>query len=110
LDLFKTLPNNIEIYSLTFFLEKFISAEISALIIAFVLITNRNEKRNRVAISQLQIETRKAELQGLKEQISPHFLFNTLNMLILVIRTEEKSESIDFVENLSSVYRYLLDN
>ena len=108
--LFKTLPDNIEIYSLTFFLEKFISAEISALFIAYVLVTNRNKKQNREAISQLQIESKIAELQGLKEQISPHFLFNTLNTLISVIRTEEKSESIDFVENLSSVYRYLLDN
>ena len=30
--------------------------------------------------------------------------------MISVIRTEEKSESIDFVENLSTVYRYILDN
>jgi len=108
--LFKTLPDNVEIYSLTFFLGKFIFAEISALFIAYVLVTNRNEKQNREAISKLQIETKKSEIQGLKEQISPHFLFNTLNTLISVIRTEEKSESIDFVENLSSVYRYILDN
>jgi sensor histidine kinase YesM len=108
--LFRSLPHNVEVYSIVFFLGKFIFAEISALIIVSLLIADRTLKRNKEVMVQLQIENKKAELQGLKEQISPHFLFNTLNTLISVIRTEEKSESIVFVENLSSVYRYLLDN
>ena len=108
--LFRSLPHNVEVYSIVSFLEKFIFAEIPALIIAYLLLANKNAQRNKEVMVQLQIENKKAELQGLKEQISPHFLFNTLNTLISVIRTEEKSESIDFVENLSSVYRYILDN
>lgn len=108
--LFRFFPDNVEVYSIDFFLGKFIFAEIPALIIASLLIANRTEKRNKEVMVKLEIENKKSELQGLKEQISPHFLFNTLNTLISVIRTEEKSESIDFVENLSSVYRYILDN
>ena len=107
--LFKTLPYN-DKYSFIYFLNKFIFAEISALIIAYLLLVIKKANRNKEVMIQLQIENKKAKLQGLKEQISPHFLFNTLNTLISVIRTEEKSESIDFVENLSSVYRYILDN
>ena len=41
---------------------------------------------------QLQIENKKAELQGLKEQISPHFFFNTLNSLSAVCGTSAKME------------------
>ena len=108
--LFRSLPHNVEVYSIVFFLEKFILAEISALIIASLLIANRTAKRNKEVMVQLQIENKKAELQGLKEQISPHFFFNTLNSLSAVIRTAEKSDSLEFVEKLSQVYRYILDS
>jgi len=59
---------------------------------------------------QLKTEKAKAELDALKEQISPHFFFNTLNSLSAVIRTAEKSDSLEFVERLSQVYRYILDS
>lgn len=59
---------------------------------------------------QLKTEKAKAELNALKEQISPHFFFNTLNSLSAVIRTAEKSDSLEFVEKLSQVYRYILDS
>jgi sensor histidine kinase YesM len=59
---------------------------------------------------QLKTEKAKAELITLKEQLSPHFFFNTLNSLSAVIRTAEKSDSLEFVERLSQVYRYILDS
>ena len=64
----------------------------------------------RTENQQLKTEKAKAELYALKEQISPHFFFNTLNSLSAVIRTAEKSDSLEFVEKLSQVYRYILDS
>lgn len=58
----------------------------------------------------IKTEKAKAELYALKEQISPHFFFNTLNSLSAVIRTAKKSDSLEFVEKLSQVYRYILDS
>ena len=49
-------------------------------------------------------------MQALREQISPHFLFNTLNSLTAVIRTQTKENSLAFVENMSQVYRYIIDS
>jgi hypothetical protein len=57
--LYLFLPDNGEIYSISFFLNKFLFAEISALIIASLLITNRTLNQNREAISKLQIENKK---------------------------------------------------
>jgi LytS/YehU family sensor histidine kinase len=56
-------------------------------------------------------ELKKAHLQSqldsLKSQVNPHFLFNSLNTLLSLISTSpERAER--FVEELSSVYRYLL--
>jgi sensor histidine kinase YesM len=66
----------------------------------------------RIKFSQLEAEQlKKAQLQtqfdSLKEQVNPHFLFNSLNSLSSLIATNpDKAE--EFVEEMSRVYRYLL--
>lgn len=64
------------------------------------------ERQNRILefekLKQAQLE---ADLSNLKEQMSPHFLFNTLNTLISI--TQEKQVK-DYVADLASVYRYML--
>jgi len=47
--------------------------------------------------------------ETLKSQINPHFLFNSLNTVSSLIQSDpEKAEQ--FITNLSSVYRYVLEN
>ncbi|MBX3254700.1 MAG: histidine kinase [Chitinophagaceae bacterium] len=66
----------------------------------------------RIKISQLEAERLKKEqlqtqFNSLKEQVNPHFLFNSLNSLSSLIATNpDKAEA--FVEEMSRVYRYLL--
>lgn len=61
-------------------------------------LTEKEElKRNNIA----------AEFESLKNQINPHFLFNSLNTLTSLIEEQPKTAT-RFVENLASVYRYLL--
>ena len=59
------------------------------------------------------IELQKANLQSqfevLKQQVNPHFLFNSLNVLVSLIKVDpDLAES--FTEKLSKVYRYVLEN
>lgn len=66
----------------------------------------------RIRVSQLEAEQlKKAQLQtqfdSLKEQVSPHFLFNSLNSLSSLIATDP-ARAEEFVEEMSRVYRYLL--
>jgi hypothetical protein len=49
------------------------------------------------------------QYETLKSQVNPHFLFNSLNTLLSLVRSEpELSEK--FVQKLSSIYRYILEN
>ena len=48
------------------------------------------------------------QLQALKNQTNPHFLFNNLNVLSQLIH-EDISQADDFINRFSDVYRYLLE-
>ncbi|WP_415837329.1 sensor histidine kinase [Pontibacter korlensis] len=58
---------------------------------------------------QLQKESFKAQLETLKTQVNPHFLFNSLNILNSLIY-KNQNQAAQFLEQLSEVYRALLDN
>ncbi|MVT43976.1 hypothetical protein GO495_25495 [Chitinophaga oryziterrae] len=59
-----------------------------------------------IGIEHLKQENLQARLNSLKQQISPHFLFNSLNTLKSVANEEHVKE---YVVQLSLVYRYLLN-
>jgi sensor histidine kinase YesM len=59
--------------------------------------------------AQLQRAKAEAELQALKNQIDPHFIFNSLNTLSHLI-TEDTRKALQFNDNLADVYRYILQN
>jgi len=49
-----------------------------------------------------------SQLEGLKSQVNPHFLFNSLNTLASII-PEDQEKSVRYVNKLSKVYRYILE-
>src|SRR4051812_2773330 len=58
---------------------------------------------------QLERAKAEAELQALKNQIDPHFMFNALNTIsFLIDNSPEKAKA--FNERLADVYRYILQN
>ena len=67
--------------------------------------------RWRIAIlneERLKREAITLQFESLKNQVNPHFLFNSLNVLTSLI-TKDPESSIRFVKQLSEVYRYVLD-
>ena len=57
---------------------------------------------------QLERENLQSQLAGLKSQVNPHFLFNSLNTLVHLI-PENPDSAVKFVQKLSKVYRYILE-
>lgn len=58
---------------------------------------------------ELQKVFRQSQLQGLKSQLNPHFLFNSLNSLSSLI-SEDEEQAECFLNEMSKVYRYMLRN
>lgn len=50
-----------------------------------------------------------SQFEALKKQVSPHFLFNSLNALASII-PEDSTLAVKFTEHLSKVYRYVLQH
>ncbi len=66
----------------------------------------------QIYIKNLQLEKEKVqlELNFLKAQVNPHFLFNTLNNLYGLIIHKRVDESAETVSRLSDFMRYSLEN
>lgn len=62
---------------------------------------------NSQATDELKKEYLQSQLLGLKSQMNPHFLFNSLNTLSCLIQ-ENPGEAERFLDNMSKVFRYLL--
>ena len=56
---------------------------------------------------KLEAEKRESELQRLRAHIDPHFLFNNLNILDVLIE-QNPGEARQFLRRLSELYRYLI--
>jgi two-component system, LytTR family, sensor kinase len=73
-----------------------------------VFYMNRAKEKEKEALTLQKMNTL-AQLQSIKSQLNPHFLFNNLNVLSsLVIR--DNPEANLFIENFASVYHYVLSN
>jgi sensor histidine kinase YesM len=64
-------------------------------------------KKAKAEAEELRQENFNAQLDSLKSQINPHFLFNSLNTLCSLIN-ENPANAEKFLLKLSKVYRYLL--
>ena len=68
-----------------------------------------NELRSSVEESEnLKRESLSAQLNALRSQVNPHFLFNNLNTLSSLI-PENPAHAVNFVQQLSKVYRHILE-
>lgn len=64
-------------------------------------------KATLIETEELKKEYMQSQLLGLKSQVNPHFLFNSLNSLSCLIN-ENKEQAETFIDEMSKVYRYLL--
>lgn len=58
---------------------------------------------------RLKTEQVSAQYKSLKNQVNPHFLFNSLNALSSLVY-EDQDKAVDFIRKLAQVYRYVLDS
>lgn len=69
----------------------------------------RQRESDMVTFEKLERAKVQAELEALKNQLDPHFMFNSLNALSWLIENDP-ARAIVFNDNLADVYRYILRN
>ncbi|MEP2026025.1 histidine kinase, partial [Reichenbachiella sp.] len=66
-------------------------------------------KNSLIRNEQLEKENLAARYETLKNQINPHFLFNSLNTVSALIH-EDPNKAEDFIDEFSKMYRFLLEH
>jgi two-component system, LytTR family, sensor kinase len=69
----------------------------------------KNWKKSLLEVEKYKAESTQAQLQNLKDQVNPHFLFNNLSVLSSLVY-KDQDKAVDFINQLSKVYRYLLES
>lgn len=80
-----------------------------AVMSAYLLRTLYYERMKAIENETLRAENMRSRFEALENQMDPHFLFNSLNTLKSLIE-EDETKAGDFVQQLSSVLRYTLQN
>ncbi|WP_057935693.1 sensor histidine kinase [Algoriphagus resistens] len=66
-------------------------------------------KKGMLQAERLEREKTQVQFDNLKNQLNPHFLFNSMSSLNSLIYDNQELAS-EFLQNLSKVYRYVLQN
>ncbi len=70
----------------------------------------RRFKEEEIHASGLETQLAQAQLQALKMQLHPHFLFNTLNAVSTLVRTNKNEAATDMIAGLSDLLRLTLES
>lgn len=76
--------------------------------IARILRLQTDQQESSIENEKLKQQNLQSELAALKNQIDPHFLFNSLNSLTSLVRDNEAATQ--FIKKLSYMYRYILQS
>ena len=71
---------------------------------------HRRYRENELQAAELRTQLAQAQLEALRVQIHPHFLFNTLNSIVGLIRNQENQEAIRMTTGLGDLLRHALDH
>ncbi|MHA6530096.1 sensor histidine kinase [Paenibacillus sp. BAC0078] len=88
--------------------------EIGGLIRSFNLMTEKIRNlindvyKLEIQKKDLELERVRAELNYLESQVDPHFLFNTLNAILVICKKYKYEEVTDVIRNLALILRRLL--
>jgi len=66
-------------------------------------------KQSLIDVEKHKAESVSAQLENLKNQLNPHFLFNNLSVLASLVY-KDQDKAVEFINELSKVYRYILEN
>lgn len=78
--------------------------------VTYALRTREKYQRETLKAAQLESKLIETELKALKQQLNPHFLFNTMNTIAVLVREQKNDEAVTLIARISTLLRMSLDN
>src|SRR5215813_6027547 len=76
----------------------------------YVLDYYRKYREREFLASRLEAQLAQAQLDSLRMQLHPHFLFNTLNSIVGLVRDNKNSAAVNMLVGLSDLLRHTLEH
>lgn len=70
----------------------------------------RQYRETQLRSARLEKDLAQAEMKALKAQLHPHFLFNTLNTIAVLVRDGQNTEAVSLIAKLSALLRMTLES
>jgi len=71
--------------------------------------SSRRFREGQLAAAGLGAELAEARLQVLRTQLNPHFLFNAMNSIAMLVRKQDNAQAVTMIAGLSDLLRYVLE-
>jgi hypothetical protein len=70
------------------------------------------QQREKIVVEneRLKTENLAARYNMLMGQINPHFFFNSLNSLSMLVREQDNDRALEYIDQLSYTFRYIIQN
>lgn len=78
--------------------------------IFFIMLYNTKLQKEHEMLLRAQTLAKDAQLQMLRYQLNPHFMFNTMNAISTLIYKNENDKANEMLDKLCEFFRYSLDN
>ena len=80
-------------------------------LIAVVALDLQRQARDRERRSlELEAQLAQAQVMALRMQLNPHFLFNTLNTIAMLVRASDNDRAVRMLAGLGSLLRHVLED
>lgn len=83
---------------------------LTVLLTGLMILLFNKRQRMKTEYEKIKAEQLQNSYDALMGQINPHFFFNSLNGLNSLIRTGEQARTLEYLDGLSGVFRYILQS
>ena len=91
-------------------LTKYLFMLVVSILYARIYLLLRQRQVMEVENERLKNENLSTRYNMLMGQINPHFFFNSLNSLAMLVREGDQSRALEYIDQLSYTFRYIIQN